>query len=349
MGKKVVVLIDFLVRESGSMEKFRFLETDYGCSVAYVDVQKDILLIEQFQRFYLEMEKNGPDVFPANEELIEAMKDADIVISHISAVPSAAVNEAAKLKAACILRSGVENIDLGNATRHGVKVINTPGRLAVPVSEFTVGLILAEMKNIGRAYKRTSQGDFTQKFPNSSYSVNLKGKNIGIVGCGAVGSRVARILKAFEANVLVFDPFIDPKELADKGYEAVELNDLCRRADVILVHYRLTPQTAGLIGAEQFNLMKPTCFLINTARAGLVDEKALIDALSNHSIGGAALDVFHQEPLPKDHPFFHLDNVTMTPHLAGTCAEIFDITFDIMEKVLRTYFETGEWTNVVNP
>ena len=102
------------------------------------------------------------------------------------------------------------------------------------------------------------------------------------------------------------------------------------------------------MGAEQFALMKPTCFLINTARAGLVDEASLMDALQNHKIGGVGLDVFHQEPLPEDHPLLTLDNVTITNHLAGHCSNIFDMTMDIMLGTLEHYFETGEWKNVVN-
>ena len=130
--------------------------------------------------------------------------------------------------------------------------------------------------------------DFSyEDFCNTSYTVNLKGKNVGIVGCGAVGARVAKIMKAFDANILIYDPFCKKEDMEKEGYQVMELNELCKEADVISIHFRLTPETRGMIGKEQFSLMKPTCFLINTARAGLVEEEAMMDALINHKIGGA--------------------------------------------------------------
>lgn len=348
MSKKVVVMEDFTVRGTEMMRKYDILAQKYGAEVQYIRVQKDIKDGDEFAKMFLKMEKNGPDVLEEEEELTEAVRDADILISHISAISTKAVNSAEKLEAVCIMRSGVENINVANASEKGVKVINAPGRLAVPVSEFTVGLMIAEMKNIARSHQRMQRGEFDNQFVNADYSVNLKGKNIGLVGCGAVGARVAKIMKAFEANVMVYDPYMPSDKIRELGYCPMELNDLCKEADVITIHYRLTPETEGLIGAEQFALMKPTCFLINTARAGLVDEKSLMDALENHRIGGVGLDVFHQEPLPEDHPLLSMDNVTITNHLAGHCSDIFEMTMDIMLGTLEHYFETGEWRNVVN-
>ncbi len=348
MGKKIVVMEDFTVRGNDSIHKFDVLAEKYGAEVKYIQVQKDIKDGDSFAKMFLKMEKNGPDVIEEEDELLEAIKDANIVISHISAISTKAVNAGENLEAVCIMRSGVENVNVPNATEKGVKVINAPGRLAVPVSEFTVGLMISEMKNIARSHQRMQNKNFDNKFVNADYSVNLKGKNIGLVGCGAVGSRVAKIMKAFEANVLIYDPYVPDEKIKEQGYTPVSLNELCKEADVISVHFRLTEETKGLIGAEQFALMKPTCFLINTARAGLVDEASLMDALVNHKIGGAGLDVFHQEPLEDDNPLLSLENVTITNHLAGHCSNIFEMTMDIMIGALEHYFETGEWINVVN-
>lgn len=349
MGKKIVVMEDFTVRGNDSIHKFDLLAEKYDAEVRYIKVQRDIQDGDAFSKMFLNMEKNGPDVIAEEEDLLSAIVDADILISHISAVSTKAVNSAKHLEAVCIMRSGVENINVQNATEKGVKVINAPGRLAVPVSEFTVGLIISEIKNISRSHHRMQNKNFDTKFPNADYSVNLKGKNVGLVGCGAVGKRVAKIMKAFEANVLVYDPYIKDETIREMGYNPVGLDELCAQSDVISVHYRLTPETKGMIGSKEFALMKPGAFLINTARAGLVDEKNLIDALVNHKIAGAGLDVFHQEPLDDNNPLLTLDNVTITNHLAGHCADIFDITMDIMMETLKTYFETGEWKNVVNP
>lgn len=348
MSKKVVVMEDFTVRGTDNMHVYDVLTEKYGAKVKYIQVQKDIEDGDAFAKMFLNMEKHGPDVIGEEEELLAEIKDANIVISHISAVSTKAVNSAGNLEAVCIMRSGVENVNVANATEKGVKVINAPGRLAVPVSEFTVGLIISEMKNIARSHQRMVQKNFDNQFSNADYSVNLKGKNIGLVGCGAVGSRVARIMKAFEANVLIYDPYMSDEKIKELGYVPKDLNDLCKESDVISIHYRLTPETKGLIGKEQFALMKPGCYLINTARAGLVDEESLMDVLINHKIAGAGLDVFHQEPLEEDNPLLTLDNVTITNHLAGHCADIFQMTADIMLGALEHYFETGEWVNVVN-
>ncbi len=246
------------------------------------------------------------------------------------------------------MRSGVENINLPNAIEKGIKVVNAPGRLAVPVSEFTVGLIISEIKNIARSHQRMQKHIFDNDFPNAPYSVNLKGKNIGIIGCGAVGKRVAQIMKAFEANVLVYDSYMADEKIKEMGYTPVGLDELCSVADVISMHYRLTEESKGLLGKEQFAKMKKSVFLINTARAGLIEEECLMDALVNHKIAGAGLDVFHEEPLSEDNLLLSLDNVTITNHMAGHCADIFQMTADIMMDTLEHYLQTGEWKHVVN-
>lgn len=348
MGKKIVVM-DGFINPEGEMHVFDSLAEKYGAEVKYVKVQKGIKNQDEFMEMFLKMEKNGPDVIEEREEeLLEEVKDADILISHISAVSTEVLDSAEHLEAVCIIRSGVENVNVENATKRGIKVVNAPGRLAVPVSEFTVGLMISEMKNIARSHQRMQAGDFTDGFSNDKYSVNLKGKNVGLVGCGMVGSRVAKVMKAFEANVLIYDPYMADEKIKEMGYTPVSLNELCKNADVISVHFRLTPETEGLIGAEQFALMKPGCFLINTARAGLVDEKAMMDALVNKKIAGAGLDVFHQEPLPEGHPLLSMDNVTITGHLAGHCADVFEISAGITIDAVEHYFETGEWKYVVN-
>lgn len=348
MGKKIVVMEDFTVRGTENMKVFDALAEKYGAEVKHIQVQKDISNGDEFAKMFLKMETQGPDVIAEEEELLEAIVDADIVVSHISAVSTKAVNSAKHLEAVCIMRSGVENVNVANCTEKGIKVINAPGRLAVPVSEFTVGLIISEMKNIARSHQRMQNRNFDNHFSNAEYSVNLKGKNVGLVGCGMVGSRVARVMKALEANVLIYDPYMTDEKIREQGYTPVSLNDLCATSDVISIHYRLTPETKGLIGAEQFALMRPNCYLINTARAGLVDEAAMMDALQNHKIAGAGLDVFHEEPLTENNPLLTMENVTITNHMAGHCADIFQMTADIMMNALSHYLETGEWINVVN-
>jgi len=350
MDKKKIVLIRdrSMSGPRNNLDYFKnILEKDYGAEVVYVEDRPE-LDSEGFSKMFLQMETKGPDSLSVNKDMVEAMRDADFIISHISAISSEAVNNANKLSAVCILRSGVENVDVKNATSRGVKVVNAPGRLAIPVSEFTVGLIISEMKNIARSHAKMMNGDFNKGFYNQSFTYSLAGNKVGIIGYGTIGKRVAAVMKTMETEVLVFDPYVEKEIIEKEGFRYLSLNELCKEADVITVHYRLTPETENLVGKEQFALMKPHAFFFNTARAGLVNEEALIDALSNHKIGGAGIDVFHQEPLPSDHPFLSLDNVTLTSHLAGTSSDSFAVTCSIMEKAIRNYFETGVWINTVN-
>lgn len=345
-GKKIVVIRDRTATKE-QFDRFLFLEKEYGAQVVFVDDRLE-LTNEEFTQMFLTMEREGPDAVARNERLCEEMRDAELVISLISPIPTEAVNAAEKLEAVCILRSGVENIGLPNARARGLRVINAPGRLAVPVSEYTIGLMLAEMRNIARTHVNIHEKHrFDHDYPNQQYSNTLRGRKVGIVGCGLVGANVARLASAFGAQILVYDPYAKAEKLEALGYQVLGLHELCEQADVVTVHYRLTKETEKLIDRTCFEKMRPNCFFINTARAGLVDEDALIDALQNRKIAGAALDVFHQEPLPEGHPFLTLDNVTLSAHLAGTCADIFGLTFSIMEAELRSYMETGVWHNVV--
>lgn len=344
MSKKFVILISGLMKEE-EQKKFDFL-CDHGIEFEYVDEYFDDTK-EPIER-HLQLEKHGPDSFTYAAEYIAKLQSADVIVSFYSPVPSASFEGTRKPEAVIILRSGVENVNLEKATAAGVKVINAPGRLAAPVAEFTIGLMISEMKNIGRSHCKLMKGEWCTKFSNSSIVYNVKGHNVGLVGCGAVGKRVAKVMRAMEANVLVHDPYCNPKELIAQGCEPVSLEELCERSDVISVHYRLTEETENLINSKHFALMKKTAYIINTARAGLIEQDALIDALQTGKIAGAGLDVFHEEPLPQDSPLLRLDNVTLTPHLAGSCTDLMDLTLDVVMKCLDHYFETGEWTNVVN-
>jgi D-3-phosphoglycerate dehydrogenase len=341
--KKVVILLTGMMEEE-EQRRFDFL-SNHGIEVEYVReyVDDDRPLIER----HLQMESKGPDSFTYSPAYISLLQSAYIIVSFYSPVPSCAY-DGGNTEAVIVLRSGVENVDVSRATAAGVKVINAPGRLAAPVAEFTIGLMISEMKNIARGHAKLMKGEWSREYANSDTIFNLKGKNVGLVGYGAVGKRVARVITAMDAKVLVFDPYSMPEVLMDAGYRPASLEDLCRESDVILVLYRLTEETVDLINEKHFALMKPTAVLINTARAGLVNEKAMMDALQNHRIAGAGLDVFHEEPLSADSPLLKMENVTITPHLAGTSNDLMDLTFEVVLKCLDHYFLTGEWTNTVN-
>ena len=206
MSKQKILLIRDSAMSLEQAELFRFVE-EYGAELKIVEDHPEFTY-EELVEYQLKFETDGPDSVPQNEDMLLEMRDADVVLSYFSAVSSAAVSQAKKLKAVCVLRSGVENIDIQHAKEHGVKVINTPGRLAVCVSEYTIGLMLSEIRNIARSHAALMQGKWVNYYTNKDYSYNIEGRTIGLIGLGAVGKRVARVLSAMGAKVLVFDEYV---------------------------------------------------------------------------------------------------------------------------------------------
>jgi D-3-phosphoglycerate dehydrogenase len=274
----------------------------------------------ELQHANLAIEKGGPDAVALPAELTANLADFDIVVVQFAPVARAFIVAARRLKVIAVLRGGTENIDVPFATERGIAVLNTPGRLARAVAECTVGLILAEIRNLARGHARLMQGRWDRSFPNGDDIPELYRRTVGLVGYGAVAQLVAGYLEAFGCRLLAYDPFFTgnpaPAVLTD-------LPDLLRQSDVVSLHARLCPETQGLIGAKELALMKPSAVLVNTARSGLVDEAALVAVLRERRIMGAALDVFDLEPLPADHPLLGLENVTLTPHLAGSTRDGF--------------------------
>jgi D-3-phosphoglycerate dehydrogenase len=272
------------------------------------------------QKANLAIEKEGPDAVALPPELLDGVADFQVVVVQFTPVGRRFLEAAAGLKAIGVLRGGTENIDVAGATARGISVLNTPGRNARAVAECTLGMILSEIRNIARAHACLKSGDWRRTFPNTSEIPELCGKTVGLVGYGNVGRLVAGYLEAFGSRILAYDPFAasDPHPATLVGLET-----LMRQSDVVSVHARLTEETFHLIGELELAMMKPTAVLVNTARSGLVDEDALVEALAQRRIMGAALDVFDVEPLPPEHPLLKLDNVTITPHLAGSTVDAF--------------------------
>lgn len=272
------------------------------------------------QHANLAIEKGGPDAISLPAELRANLEDFEIVVVQFAPLNRAFIEAAKKLKVIAVLRGGTENIDVPCATQRGIAVLNTPGRLARAVAECTVGLILAEIRNLARGHARLMQGNWDRSFPNTDDIPELYRRTVGLVGYGAVAQLVAKYLEAFGCRLLAFDPYLkgDPAPA-----ELCNLPTLLRESDVVSLHARLSAETQHLIGAKELALMKPSAILVNTARSGLVDEAALVQALRERRLMGAALDVFDTEPLPAGHPFLRLDNVTLTPHLAGSTGDAF--------------------------
>ena len=277
--------------------------------------------LEELQEANLKIEQGGPDAVPLPEELYQIVNSYDIIVTQFPPIPQRLVETAGQLKLIGVLRGGVENIAVETASRRNIAVFNTPGRNARAVAECTVGLILAEIRNIARGHDALKRGRWTRDFPNKNDIPELLGKTVGLVGFGAIGRLVAKFLDAFGAHIIVFDPFYQTGD--GENIVPVDLETLMRQSDIVSLHARYLPETHHLVNRELLLMMKPTAILVNTARSGLVDEKALLEVLETRKITGAALDVFDEEPLPVNSPFLRLDNVTIVPHLAGSTMDAF--------------------------
>jgi phosphoglycerate dehydrogenase-like enzyme len=256
----------------------------------------------------------GP--YPA-AELQPLLEGADAVLASMDQFTRGVLGsaEAKRLKIVSRWGVGYDAIDVPAATDHGVLIAYTPGLLNEAVADCAFGLLLCAARKLHLGHQAMSEGRWQPYWGNDVW-----GKTIGIIGCGRIGQAMARRARGFNLRVLGYDIAADPAAAA-LGIEFVGLDQLLAESDYVSLHAALTPGNRGLIGERELRLMKPSAFLINTARAGLVQDQALLRALSEGWIAGAALDAFTIEPLPSDNPFRELPNVLLTPHLASFARE----------------------------
>jgi D-3-phosphoglycerate dehydrogenase len=222
-----------------------------------------------------------------------------------------------RLEMVSIWGTGTDNIDLDAAGRRGVTVCNTPGTNALAVAEHTIALMLALARGIPRVDREVRQG----RWPRELLTQCL-GRTLGVFGTGAIGARVIELGRALGMRVMAWSMRADPARVSGLGATAASREDILREADVVSLHLRLAPDTRGFIGRREFALMKPSALLVNTARGALVDREALLDALARKRIAGAALDVFHDEPIKPDDPLLGYATVVLSPHNAGQTPEV---------------------------
>jgi len=259
----------------------------------------------------------------AQSDLEAAVADADYAVWWDLPVPEAVLAAGPRLKLLHKWGVGVDNLDLEAARACGIKVARTTGSNALPVAEFTLGLMIAALRNLSYGHAELKKGLWRGgRLPRDGFM--LSGKTVGIVGFGAIGKTLARLLAGFGCRILYTKRAPLPaEEDASLGVAYASLPDLLAQADVVSLHCPLTPETAGLINRETLGLMKPTAVLVNVARGGVVVEPDLVWALRTGIIHAAASDVFETEPLPSDSPLLDLDNLVVTPHLAAGAADNF--------------------------
>ena len=297
----------------------------------------------------LVIEKQGPAAEPVISQILNANKNTEILIVLFCPVSKDAIDTLPNLKLIGASRAGLENIDVKYATEKGIIVHNLKGRNAHAVSDFTIGLILGEARNIARSFHAIKNGIWRKNFVNSNMIPELQGKTIGLVGFGYIGQLVAQKLSGFKVNILVSDPYVSKEVIGKYKAKKVTVEDLLKNSDFVSLHTRLNKETKNIIGEKELSLMKKNAYLINTARAGLIKEDALYHVLKEKKIAGAALDVFWQEPIGENSRWLELDNVTLTTHIAGTTKEALTKSPYLLVEDINKLLENKEAEFIVNP
>lgn len=268
---------------------------------------------------------------PTPEQLQSIIGHYEALIVRSQTKVTASIIEAAdKLRVIGRAGVGVDNIDVDAATRRGIIVVNSPEGNIVSTAEYTISMLLALARQIPQAHSLLRAGVWSRELKG----FEIRNKILGIIGLGRVGTEVAEMAKGLRMNVIAYDPMISESRAERLGVQLVELETLLTRSDFITIHVPLTPTTRNLIGSDQLSLVKPTAMIVNCARGGIVDEKALYDALNQGRLAGAAVDVFSQEPA-QDNILLKSDKVIATPHLAASAIEAeMSVSIDIAEQVV---------------
>jgi len=275
-------------------------------------------------------------------DLIQKIRENNprIIISEYFQISEKAMAASESLKGVVVWGVGYDHVDVEAASKRGIYVANTRGSNAESVAEHAFSLILALARRIVVLdnFVKTCRWSAREEsgIPSNWFPIDLYGKVLGIVGFGAIGSRVARIASGFGMRMIVFDPYLSPQDPRLNGIQLVNLKELLKESDFVTVHVSLNQETWGMIGEKELNLMKHTAYLINTSRGPVVDEGALVAAVTKKKIAGAGLDVFEKEPIELDNPLLRLDNVILSPHIAGGSMEALNTTaLTVSEEAVR--------------
>jgi D-3-phosphoglycerate dehydrogenase len=285
------------------------------------------------------------------DALVARIPDVALLIVEVERVTEPVIEAAQQLEIIAACRAQPVNVDVAAATGRGIPVLSAPARNADSVADFALGLLLAAGRHICRADRHVREHGWyvDDEIPYFHFrGPELGGKTLGLVGCGSIGRKLAQRARALGMNVLAHDPYLTQDELAGLARLA-RLDEVLAQADFLSLHVPATDETEKMIGASELAQMKPTAYLVNTARAAVVDETALYDALEKRRIAGAALDVFWKEPLPADSPWLELDNVLLTPHLAGAADEVKNHHAGMVVEDVRTLLDGGCPARLVNP
>ena len=273
------------------------------------------------------------------DAIVGFIGEASILVTHLAPITGAMLDRLPGLKLITVSRGGPVNIDVAAARERGVKLVNTPGRNASAVAEFTIAAILAETRLIRAGHEALRQGEWRGDLYRADLTgTELSELTVGLIGYGEIGTRVVPLLKPFGCRILVCDPYkkLSAQDAAD-GVVMTDLDTLLAESDVVSLHARVTDETRGFLAAPQFAQMKAGSYFINTARGPMVNYDDLYQALRSRHLRGAMLETFWQEPTPPDAPLLRLDNVTLTPHIAGASTTTVRIAARMVAEEVRRW------------
>ncbi len=287
---------------------------------------------------------------PPKDVIIERVRDKDALVSLLTdPIDAEVMDSAPNLRIVAQYAVGFDNIDVKAATERGIYVTNTPGVLTETVADFAFALLLAVARRVVEADHYVRSGQWKVAWhPLMMLGTDVHGATLGIVGMGRIGQAVARRAKGFGMKILYYDIVERPEIEREVGAKRVDLETLLRESDFVSLHVPLLPETHHMIGERELKMMKPTAFLINTARGKVIDQAALYRALKEGWIAGAALDVFEQEPIPPDDPLLQLKNVVLAPHAASASIETRSRMADIVAENLIAFKEGKVPPTLVN-
>jgi len=344
---KIVAVGDVFVPVENMVKAAKKLKIDDDLEI--VDVIWETKDKNDFQKRALNMEENGADAESAPPKLLKEIKDADILLNHFAPINSEVLNSAERLKLIGLSRGGLDNLKLKEATEKGIAVFHVI-RNAQPVAEFTIALILAESRNIARGHEALKNGNWRRKYQNDDFVSTIRNKTVGIIGLGNIGKLVAKKLESFDVNIVAYDKFVSQEDANAENLNLtmLSLDELAAESDIISLHLRLVEDTKNIIEKEFLDKMKKSAYLINTSRAGLIKKEDLLNALQNNKIAGAALDVFWDEPPAANNPLLNLDNITVTPHLAGTTVDAIPGSPFLLVEEINKFIENNDKSMFIN-
>jgi phosphoglycerate dehydrogenase-like enzyme len=314
-------------------------------------------LLSKHMEYVYESWRDTKKIYYDENEFIKKIKNvgADVLIVEPDFVLKNVIEQCKpKIIASC--RDVPWNVDIKTATENGIPVFSAPHRNTQSVADFTIGLMLSVVRSITKAdrflragkiiYK--SEADFLEH-RKMLEGIELGGKKVGIIGLGAIGFEVAKRLRnGFGSEILVYDPFVDQNRLKEVNGKSVDLETLMRESDIVTIHARVTNETKGMITRKHFDMMKKTAYLINTARAAIIDEDALFEVLRERKIAGAGLDVFIKDPIESGDRFLTLENVVATPHIGGNTIDTITRQSKMIAEDIDSYLTGKEPKYVLN-